>query len=66
MGVIVPVTLFLLLHLQKPTQFFTLAATSFLAWGVGDLLASILERPRLKNRSPNQAWKEDVERRSHE
>ncbi len=66
MGVIVPVALFLLLNLQTPAQLFTVAATSFLAWGVGDLLATILEKPRLKDRSPKHAWKEDLERRSHE
>lgn len=66
MGVIVPVTLFLLLGLQTPAQLFTLAATCFLAWGVGDLLALILERRRLENRSPGQAWREDIERRSSE
>lgn len=64
MGVIVPVTLFLLLNLQRPSQLFTIAATSFLAWGVAELLAKILEKPRLKGRSPTQAWKEDLERRS--
>ena len=66
MGVIVPVTLFFLLNLQTPAQMFTVAATSFLAWGVGDLLAMILEKPRLENRSPTQAWREDIERRSSE
>jgi len=66
MGVIVPVTLFFLLNLQTPSQMFTIAATCFLAWGVGDLLAMILEKPRLENRSPTQAWREDIERRSSE
>ena len=66
MGVIVPVTLFLLLNLQSWPRLFTLAATCFLAWGVGDLLAMILEKPRLKDRSPTNAWKEDIERRSND
>ncbi|HEX9164053.1 MAG TPA: hypothetical protein VF980_20285 [Thermoanaerobaculia bacterium] len=66
MGVIVPVTLFLLLDLQNPMQLFTLAATTFLAWGVGDLLATILEKPRLRDRSPGHALREDLERRSSE
>ncbi len=66
MGVIVPVTLFLLLNLQTLPQLFTISATCFLAWGVGDLLGTIIERPRLKNRSAGQAWREDIERRSHE
>ena len=66
MGVIVPVTLFLLLDLRTLAQFFTIAATSLLAWGAGDLLGRILERPRMNGRSPGQAWRDDLERRSHE
>ena len=38
----------------RSTQFFTVAATTFLAWGVADLLATILEKPRLKDRSPGR------------
>ena len=64
MGVIVPVTLFLLLDLRTMPQLFTIAVTSLLAWGAGDLLARILERPRLNGRSPGQAWRDDFERRS--
>jgi len=63
MGVAVPATIFFLLGLHTPSQFFTIAATTFLAWGLADLLASILERPRLQNRSPGMAIKEDLERR---
>jgi hypothetical protein len=63
MGIAVPATIFFLLHLHTPSQFFTIAATTFLAWGLADLLASILERPRLENRSPGMAIKEDLERR---
>lgn len=66
MGILVPVALFFLLHLQTISQFFTVAASTFLCWGVADLLASILEKPRLSNRSPGQALKEDWERRSRE
>lgn len=66
MGVIVPITLFFLLGLQTPAQFLTVAATTFLTWGVADLLASILEKPRLKDRSPGQAFREDWERRRKE
>lgn len=66
MGVIVPVTLFFLLDLHTPGQFITLAATTFLTWGVADFLAAILEKPRLKNRSPGQAFREDWERRAGE
>jgi len=63
MGIAVPLTIFFLLGLHTPSQFFTVAATTFLAWGLADLLATILERPRLENRSPKLAIKEDLERR---
>ena len=63
MGIAVPATIFFLLGSRTPSQFFTIAATTFLAWGLADLLASILERPRLQNRSPGMAIKEDLERR---
>lgn len=66
MGVAVPVTLFLLLHLHSWSDLFILAATTFVAWGVADLLSTILERPRLHGRSPGNAFKEDWERRSKE
>jgi hypothetical protein len=64
MGIAVPATIFFLLGLHTSSQFFTIAATTFLAWGLADLLASILERPRLENRSPGMAIKEDLERRN--
>lgn len=66
MGVLLPVALFLLLGLSTFSQLFTLAASIFVSWGVVDFLAAILERPRLKDRSPQQALKEDWERRSSE
>ena len=66
MGIILPLALFLLLGLQTPSQLFTIAASSFLAWGVADLLASILEKPRLTNRTPGGAIREDWERRAGE
>jgi len=66
MGVLLPVALFLLLGLHTWSQLFTLAAAIFLTWGVADLLASILEKPRLKNRTPGGAFREDWERRSKE
>jgi hypothetical protein len=66
MGVAVPVTLFLLLHLHTLPELLTIAAVTFFAWGFGDLLASILERPRLKDRSPGRALREDWERRTKE
>lgn len=66
MGIAVPVTLFLLLRLSTFSQLFTIAATTFLSWGVADLLATILEKPRLQNRSPGKALKEDWDRRSQQ
>jgi hypothetical protein len=66
MGVLLPVALFLLLGLHTWSQLFTLAAAIFLTWGVVDLLASILEKPRLQNRTPGGAFREDWERRSKE
>jgi len=66
MGVLLPVALFLLLELHTWAQLFTLAAAIFLTWGVTDLLASILEKPRLQNRTPGGAFREDWERRSKE
>jgi len=66
MGIAVPITLSLLLGLHTLSQIFTVVAVTFLAWSVSDLLSSILERPRLKGRSPGQALREDWERRSKE
>jgi hypothetical protein len=66
MGVAVPLTIFFLLGLSTLTEFFTVAATTVLAWGVADLFASILEKPRLKDRSPGAAIREDWERRTTE
>ncbi len=66
MGMAIPVTLFYLLGLQRIEQLLTIAAVTFLAWGVADLLATILSKPRLENRSPGHAFREDWERRSKE
>jgi hypothetical protein len=66
MGVILPITLFFLLGLHSISSLLTIAAASFLTWGVADLLASILEKPRLKGRSPTAAIREDMERRRTE
>jgi hypothetical protein len=64
MGIAIPVTLFFLLELHSLSQFLTIAASTYIAWWLADLLAVILERPRLKDRSPGRAIKEDWERRS--
>ena len=66
MGVLVPLALFFLLGLESFGQLFAIAATGFTAWGVADLFATILERPRLKDRSPGHALRQDLERRSTE
>ncbi|HEY2091542.1 MAG TPA: hypothetical protein VGJ81_06620 [Thermoanaerobaculia bacterium] len=66
MGIAVPLAIFFLLDLSKVTEFFTIAATTFLSWGVADLFATILEKPRLKGRSPGAAIREDWERRTTE
>jgi hypothetical protein len=63
MGVLVPLAIFYLLRLESPGQLFAIAATTFTAWGAADLFARILERPRLKDRSPGHAFREDLERR---
>lgn len=66
MGIGVPATVFFLLGLKTGGQFFAVAATTFLAWGLADLFATILEKPRLKDRSPGRALREDLERRRGE
>lgn len=66
MGIAIPAMLFFLLRLHTPSQFFTIAAATFIAWGVCDVLSTILERPRLKDRSPGRAIKEDWDRRAKE
>jgi hypothetical protein len=66
MGIALPLTLFYLLALQTFGQLFAIAACTFLTWGVTDFLANILERPRLQNRTPGGAIREDWERRQKE
>jgi len=66
MGIVLPAVLFFLLKLQTVSQYLTIAAATFLIWGVADLLASILERPRLEDRTPGRALREDWERRRTE
>jgi len=63
MGIAVPVTIFLLLELDTFSQLFTIAAVTFTTWGVADLISSILERPRLKDRTPKRALRDEWERR---
>ena len=58
MGIAVPAILFLLLELGSFGEFFTVSVTCVLAWGLADLAATILERPRLENRTPRSAIRE--------
>jgi hypothetical protein len=64
MGIAVPLTIFLLLGLSTTSQFFAIAATTFLAWGVCDLFSTILEKPRLRDRRPGHAIREEWDRRA--
>jgi hypothetical protein len=64
MGFLLPIALFFLLDLQSLSQFLTIAASTFLAWGVADLIANILERPRLRDRTASRAIREDIQRRA--
>jgi purine-cytosine permease-like protein len=66
MGIAVPVTIFFLLGLHTISQLLSIAAVTLFSWGVADLLASILEKPRLKGRSPGHAIREDWDRRTSE
>jgi hypothetical protein len=66
MGIAVPLTLFLLLGLHRIPELLAIAATTFFSWCVADVLATVLTKPRLQDRSPGRAFKEDWERRSKE
>ena len=66
MGISVPLAICFLLDLSTVTEFFTVAGTTFLSWGVADLFSTILEKPRLKDRSPGAAIREDWKRRTTE
>lgn len=68
MAGVVPAILFYFLRLTEPWQFFTIASTCVLAWGMADFTANLVIRPRLRDRSPKHAirgwdpWR-DPERR---
>lgn len=55
MGLFVPLILGYFLQLETIGQFFTVAGTCIIGWAITDLTATILARPRLKNRSPGDA-----------
>jgi hypothetical protein len=58
MGVAVPAVLFFLLKLTSLSQFFTIGAVCFVAWGVADLTANIFDLPRLEDRTPGSALRD--------
>ncbi|HEY0592936.1 MAG TPA: hypothetical protein VGE86_06415 [Thermoanaerobaculia bacterium] len=58
MGIAVPAILFFLLDLGTLGALFTVSATCFLSWGVADLAAGILERPRLAGRTPGRVFRD--------
>jgi hypothetical protein len=66
MGIAVPITLFFLLGLQRIPQLLTIATVTFLSWCVADFLAIILSKPRLQNRSPGGAIRDEWERKTKE
>ena len=62
MGIVVPLSLWILLHLQSIGSVLIVAATCICGWAVAEVMASILERPRLKGSSPAAAireWEKD-------
>lgn len=64
----VPAILFYFLELSEPWQYFAIASTCTLAWGIADFAATLLARPRLQDRPPSHAirgwdpWR-DLDRR---
>lgn len=55
MAGIVPAILFYFLRLTEFWQWFAIASTCLLAWGITDFAATLLIRPRLKDRPPSTA-----------
>lgn len=64
MGIGVPATLFFLLSLESVSDYLTIAATCFFAWGIADLAANVIARPRLQERTATQAIREWEQSRS--
>jgi hypothetical protein len=58
MGLFLPLVLFRLLHLASMKDLVIIAVTLFFGWAIVDVLASILARPRLKDRHPTDALQE--------
>jgi len=57
MGVFLPLILLFLLDLRTLDEFVILSVSCFMTWGVADLVANILSRSRLEDRSPSGALK---------
>jgi hypothetical protein len=55
MAVVVPLVLAYLLSVHTITDLLAIVATCLVGWGVADLVANILSRPRLRDRSPAKA-----------
>lgn len=51
----VPAILFYFLKLTEFWQYFAIASTATLAWGIADFTASLIARPRLSDRPPTHA-----------
>ena len=58
MGIAVPLMLCYLFGLRTINQFLTTSAVCFFAWGIADLMSAILERPRLRDRTPKNALRD--------
>jgi len=58
MGLVLPLVLFRLLHLSSMKDLAIIAVTLFFGWAIVDVLASILSRPRLKDRHAADALQE--------
>ena len=55
MAGIVPAILFYFLRLTEFWQWFAIASVCTLAWGLADFAATLLIRPRLRDRAPTTA-----------
>lgn len=64
LGIAAPVILFLLLDLHSLSQLLTIAAVTMISWGLADVISTILGKPRLQDRSPGRAIRENLEQRS--
>lgn len=64
MGGVVPLVVLYLLNTLSPSAWLSVAAPCFFGWCIAELIANILARPRLENRSPGdalRAWEPDAD-----